>query len=244
MNARFFSLDNQWNVVHLPERPNGFGVLVLGDKDHFVEGSTSLWIQHTGRSRLVQYLLEKGYTVFYSNLYGRHWGCDQSLRLAQQLYHLVMKQEILNKRIHVLAEGMGALLALRLMESNEDGFRCVALLNPCLDFQAHVEHEKQNKFFYKQLVREIRQAYGIEEEKLDEFINGLPKLTSYHSTVPVKIWAMTNSMSPYPIFHRRHYEEHRQKIGAPIALSLYLPEKKYLFERSLVHFFEGNEKEL
>ncbi|MFC3883712.1 alpha/beta hydrolase [Bacillus songklensis] len=244
MNARFFSLDNQWNVVHLPERPNGFGVLVLGDKDHFVEGSTSLWIQHIGRSQLVRYLLDKGYTVFYSNLYGRHWGSDKSLRLAKQLYHLVMKQEILNKRIHVLAEGMGALLALRLVESNEDFFRGMALLNPCLDFRAHVEHEKQNKLFYKQLIKEIRQAYGIEEEELNEFLNKLPQLTDYQSTIPVKIWAMTNNISSYPIFHRRHYEEHRLKLGSPVALSLYLPEQKYLFERSLVHFFEENEKVL
>ncbi|HWO98047.1 MAG TPA: alpha/beta hydrolase [Bacillus sp. (in: firmicutes)] len=244
MNARFFSLDNQWNVVHLPDRPNGFGVLVLGDKNHFVEGSTSLWIQHAGRWQLVQSLLDKGYTVFYSNLYGRHWGSEKALRLAKQLYHLIMKQEILNKQIHVLAEGMGALLALKWMESNADCFRCAAFLNPCLDFQAYWEHEKQNKFFYKQLVKEIKLAYGIEEEKIDEWIEGLPKLTDYQSTIPLKIWAMTNSMSHYPILHSKYYEEHRQALGAPISLSLYLPEKKYLFERSLVHFFEENEKVL
>jgi hypothetical protein len=244
MNARFFNLDNQWNVVHLPNQPNGFGVLVLGDKDHFVEGSTSLWIQHAGRSQLIQSLLDKGYTVFYSNLYGRHWGSDKALRLAKQLYHLIMKQEILNKHIHVLAEGMGALLAMKFMESTQGVFRCAAFLNPCLDFQAYWEQEKQNKFFYKQLGKEIKLAYGIEEEHIDEWIEGLPKLTECESKTPMKIWVMTNNTNHYPILHSKHYEEHRQQLGAPISLSLYLPEKKYLFEQSLVRFFEENEKVL
>ena len=142
--STLFSLDTQWNVVHVPERPNGFGVLVLGDKDHFVESSTSLWIQHGGRSQLLQCLQDEGYTVFYSNLYGRHWGSPEAYHLAKQLYHLVMKQEILNKRIHILAEGMGALLALQLMENDGNTFiRSAGLLNPCIDLHTHAEHEKQ-----------------------------------------------------------------------------------------------------
>ncbi|MEK1831510.1 hypothetical protein AAAC51_29320 [Priestia megaterium] len=53
----------------------------MGDKDHFVESSTSLWIQHGGRSQLLQCLQDEGYTVFYSNLYGRHWGLQKHITL-------------------------------------------------------------------------------------------------------------------------------------------------------------------
>ncbi|WP_110114565.1 alpha/beta hydrolase [Bacillus sp. CGMCC 1.16541] len=244
IDRRFFSLDNQWSVVHVPEKPNGFGVLILGDKDHFVESSTSLWIQHAGRSQLVTYLQDQGYTVFYSNLYGRHWGSLKACRLAKQLYHLMMKQEILNKRIHILAEGMGALIALQLMESGEDSIRSVAFLNPCIDFHAHVRYEKANKLFYRQMMKELSQAYEVERKKVDHVIATYPSLSSFQSILPTKIWTTANEATHYPFFHSKNYESHRNNLQAPITLSLYLMEKKYLFQHALTHFYEQCEKEL
>jgi hypothetical protein len=245
IHRRFFSLDTQWNVVHVPERPNGFGVLVLGDKDHFVESSTSLWIQHGGRSQLLQCLQDEGYTVFYSNLYGRHWGSPEAYHLAKQLYHLVMKQEILNKRIHILAEGMGALLALQLMENDGNTFvRSAGLLNPCIDLHTHAEHEKNNKFFYKQFTKDLTQAYKVERKQVSKLIKEYPSVTELKSTLPVKIWTAPNASTHYPIAHSKKYELHREELHSPIMLSLYLPEKNYLFERSLLQFYKQNEKVL
>ncbi|WP_210610961.1 alpha/beta hydrolase [Priestia flexa] len=244
MHRRFFSLDTQWNVVHVPEKPNGFGVLVLGDKDHFVESSTSLWIQHGGRSQLLQYLQDEGYTVFYSNLYGRHWGSPKANRLAKQLYHLIMKQEILNKRIHILAEGMGALLAMQLMEGGETFIRSVALLNPCIDLHTHASHEKQNKFFYKQFTRDMTIAYDVERKQVAKMIAQYPTCEQLTSTLPVKIWTTANEVTHYPLIHSKQYEQHRLSLQSPISLSLYLMEKKYLFERSLLQFYKLNEKVL
>ncbi|TYR79525.1 alpha/beta hydrolase [Priestia megaterium] len=244
MHRRFFSLDTQWNVVHVPERPNGFGVLVLGDKDHFVESSTSLWIQHGGRAQLLQYLQEEGYTVFYSNLYGRHWGCPKANRLAKQLYHLTMKQEILNKRIHILAEGMGALLAIQLMEGGESFIRSVALLNPCIDLHTHVEHEKNHKFFYKQFMRDMTQAYEIDRKQVRNIISNYLKIEQLKATLPVKIWTSANEATHYPLLHSKRYEQHREQLQSPISLSLYLMEKRYLFERSLSQFYKQHEKVL
>ena len=43
-------------------------------------------------------LIEEGYTVFSSNLYGRHWGNDQSVRLAKRLYDVVLRKETLNAK--------------------------------------------------------------------------------------------------------------------------------------------------
>jgi len=241
ITQRFFNLDNQWCVVHIPNKPNGFGVLVLGDRDHFVEGSTSLWIQHRGRWNLLQLLLDHGYTIFYAHLYGRNWGSSKAYRLAKQLYHLVMKQETLNKRVHILAEGMGALLALQLMEKEPHLFRSTAFLNPCIDFQAHIEHEKNYKFFYKQLMKEIKSAYEINEKQVDQVIANSLKVQDLTATVPASIWATTNDAHHFPLFHSKLYEEQRKKINSPIRLSLHIAEKKYLFHHSLLHFYRKNE---
>ncbi|WP_232284421.1 hypothetical protein [Bacillus timonensis] len=148
-NRIFFKLDTEWSALHLPKRPNGFAVLIIGDKTNFVEKDTSYWIQNYARSQILEYLKDQGYTVFYSNLYGANWGNPASVKLAAQLYHIIMKREILNRRIHVLAEGMGALTAMQLNEKLEGAIRSMAFLNPCIDLVAHIENEKNISFFIK-----------------------------------------------------------------------------------------------
>ena len=50
---------------------------------------------------------EAVHRLFNSNLFGRHWGAEKAVTYAKQLIHSVLKQEILNPKIHILAEGMG-----------------------------------------------------------------------------------------------------------------------------------------
>ncbi|MBD2794739.1 alpha/beta hydrolase, partial [Xenorhabdus sp. CUL] len=47
---RFFYLEKEPCVIYLPEKPNGFSVMLLGDYNYFIENGTSLWTQHAGRS--------------------------------------------------------------------------------------------------------------------------------------------------------------------------------------------------
>jgi alpha-beta hydrolase superfamily lysophospholipase len=156
-----------------------------------------------------------------------------------------MKQEILNKRIHILAEGMGALLALQLMENDGNTFiRSAGLLNPCIDLHTHAEHEKNNKFFYKQFTKDLTQAYKVERKQVSKLIKEYPSVTELKSTLPVKIWTAPNASTHYPIAHSKKYELHREELHSPIMLSLYLPEKNYLFERSLLQFYKQHEKVL
>lgn len=42
-------------------------------------------------------------------------GAEKAVTYAKQLIHSVLKQEILNPKIHILAEGMGALVADELL---------------------------------------------------------------------------------------------------------------------------------
>jgi hypothetical protein len=237
IKERFFQLDEQWCTIHLPERPNGFAIFVLGDTNHFVNEKTSFWMQNAGRCQLIEELREYGYTIFYSNLYGRHWGSPKAVRLAKQLIYYVLKSEILNNRIYLLAEGMGALVALRLIEMIPNQIRAAAMLNPCLDLQAQVAYEKENKFFYKRIIREIALAYEVAEENVESVLCTLP---TEQECVPVKIWQMSG-ITHYPSsLHCRKYEELRKTWGCPISVIYHLPEKRYGFSHAINKFYQEN----
>ncbi|WP_044748691.1 alpha/beta hydrolase [Bacillus alveayuensis] len=237
IKERFFQLDEQWCTIHLPERPNGFAILIIGDTNHFVNEKTSFWMQHAGRSQLIEELRRYGYTIFYSNLYGRHWGSPKAVRLAKQLIYYVLKSEILNNRIYLLAEGMGALVALRLIDALPNRIRAVAMLSPCLDLQAQVTYEQENKFFYKRMIKEIASAYEVDDENVSTILWSLP---TKKECIPVKIWQMSG-VTHYPSsLHCRKYEELRKTWNCPIAVIYHLPEKRYGFSQAIHKFFQEN----
>ncbi|MBD8067549.1 hypothetical protein [Bacillus sp. PS06] len=244
MNSRFFQLDGEWCVVHLPNKPNGFAVFVIGDKNHFVEENSSFWVQNLGRLQLIEYLLDQGYTVFYSNLYGKHWGSGRAVSLALRLYHIIVKTEILNKRIHILAEGMGSLVALQLMNDRLEHIRSVVMMNPCISMKQHLEDEKEHKFFYKNLVKELRSAYGFDESISKEEIER--KLPSIEMSLkyPVKIWQTTTNFLYRPEKHSRTYEEYREENKSPISLTYYLADKRFSIGQSICKFYQEYEKNL
>jgi len=240
-NKQFFKLDTEWSALHLPKRPNGFAVLIIGDKTNFVEESTSFWIQNYARSQILEYLKDEGYTVFYSNLYGANWGNPPSVKLAKQLYHIVMKREILNTRIHILAEGMGALTALQLSKRMRGEIRSMAFLNPCIDLVAHIENERKNKFFYKKLLKEVAKAYHLEEREVEFKIKDLaPKDNLAIQDIPIKIWHNTNERTYTPEIHSKKYESGNEMV----TLSYHISENTYAFSRSIGSFYKENEKEL
>jgi hypothetical protein len=239
VTERYFQLQSEWNVIHLPDKPTGFGVLVIGDKSQFVEESASFWSQHYGRMQILSALRSEGYTLFNSNLFGRHWGSEKAVSFAKKLIHVVLKKEILNEKIHVLAEGMGALVALELMERIPEKIRSVAMLNPCLDLNTHIKTEKDHKFFYKRIRKEIIDAYQLDDKQV---LPRFPNMTQYNNTLPVRIWErMQGGVYQYQ-FHSKKYEEHRKNLKEPIVLSFYLAEQPFRLQQSIVKFFKENEK--
>ncbi|MFC5775245.1 alpha/beta hydrolase [Ectobacillus antri] len=237
VTERFFYLEQEPCVIHLPEKPNGFGIMILGDYHHFVESGTSLWLQHSGRSRLLEELRNMGYTLFTSNLYGRHWGAEKAMRLAKRLYHVVMKKEILNDKIHMIAEGMGALIALDMMQDMP--VRSAVMFNPCLDLPAHLHAEKEHKFFYGRLVKELTYSYEMKEENILTHIKK-HSFRNYHSSVPVKMLIPIHEKKERKAIYRE-FEQMRAKSGNPIALSFHLKEHKYKTARSIIQFFKKHE---
>ncbi|WP_349410243.1 alpha/beta hydrolase [Pseudalkalibacillus sp. SCS-8] len=241
---RFFKLNDQCVITHIPERPNGFAIILIGDVNHYVTDQTSSWLQHPERSKFLDDLCSFGYTIFYSNLYGRHWGNERSVDLLNRMYHTILKQEIINPKIHILAEGMGALSALKWLEGHGEKTRSAAFLNPCLSLKVHGEAVREQKLFYKSFHREICQAYELSEHEADEFIQNHRGYRSYTSNKPVKIWHNMHG-SPYSFMnHSRAYEHFRDEIGAPISLSLQLSGNKQDFARKVKFFFQQHEKDL
>lgn len=241
---RYFTIDDQWCVLHLPEKPNGFGVLVIGDVNHYVDEDTALWTQHTERQRMLATLLDEGYTVFYSHLYGRNWGSPDAVELAKQLVSVVMRKETLNEKVHLLAEGMGGLTAVRMIEDVPEYVRSAAMINPCLDLHAHLKKEQETRLFYKRLSHEIADAYHVSNDKVEETVSRAPGLEKNRSTVPSKIWHATNRTSYGADEHSRPYEQIKQKAKAPITLTFHLPEKQFSFGKAVSSFFRQYEHRL
>jgi hypothetical protein len=244
IDKRTFQIDNQWNIIHLPKRPNGFAIMIIGDSSHYVDAHTSLWKQNTQRATLIQSLKNQGYTIFYSNLYGRHWGSPKAVILAKRLYHYVMKHEILNPKIHLVSEGMGSLVALRLMEDMEKQIRSALFINPCMDLRHHFNHERQNRLFYKRLVREISSAYQAEAEEIVKLVNKQPQIKDLTAKTPVRIWHAARGVAFNFRDHSRTYEKRRLEIQSPISLSIHVHESAFNPAKAFQEFFKDNEKVL
>lgn len=241
---RFFKIEDEWNVVHLPNRPNGFAILVIGDVNHYVEEDTSNWLQNPLRNQLLEGLEEKGYTIFYSNLFGRNWGSQKAVKFLEGLYHFILRSEIINKNIHLLAEGMGGLVAMKLMKHMEPNIRSAVLIDPCLDLNAHLEMEKENKLFYKRLCRELSIAYELPERIIERNIAGSYDLCEYLTKTPIKVFDSTNKTAYPASIHSRKLETLRNNTGYPIDLSFHLFEQRYQYIDSLVKFYRKHEKVL
>ena len=240
MENRNFQMDNQWNVIHYPEKPTGFGILIIGDERHFVDESKCFWTQNEGRLAIINQFKESGYTIFSSNLYGRNWGSDHAIELAQRLYQQVIRSEILNNKVHVIAEGMGALVAVRLMEKMKGQLRSVVLVNPILSLKKHIELEKEHKFFYKKLMRELTAAHMKDQVTLERELQNMEDDVNLDLGIPIKIINVMSSGKSY------NQSKLLQQILAKTEISptYIVPEKKQQLGNMIKKFFNQYEKVL
>lgn len=240
MESRVFKMDTQWNIIYYPARPTGFGVLIIGDERNFVDESKCFWTQNEGKQAILNELKEKGYTIFSSNLYGRHWGSESAVELAQQVYEQVIRSEILNTKIHILAEGMGALVAIKLMEKMNQSIRSVILLNPILSLKHHLEQEKEHKFFYKKLIRELTAAYEWSQSELENKIAAMEDNIHLNGKIPVKIIHVLSGGRSYN--QSKQYK--KLLASSTINPTFILPEKKLQIGKICINFYHQYESEL
>lgn len=244
MENRNFQLDTEWNIIHYPEKPTGFGVLIIGDERHFVDERNSFWLQNEGKLGIIKKLKESGYTIFSSNLYGRNWGSDKAAELAQKLYQYVIRYEILNRKIHILAEGMGALVAIKLLNKMQGQLRSVVFINPILSLKHHLEQEKEHKFFFKKLTKEMEIAYHSSFKQLEKEIREQNDTIPLHYGTPIK---MIHVLSGGKFYNQARLYQNLLKQDVEkkvIDTTFILPEKKQQIGAIVVKFFQQYEKVL
>lgn len=244
MENRNFQLDAEWSIIHYPEKPTGFGILIIGDERHFVDERNSFWLQNEGRLAIINQLKEAGYTIFSSNLYGRNWGSEKAATLALRLYQHVLRNEILNEKIHIIAEGMGALVALNLFEKMKGQIRSAVLLNPVLSLQDQLKQEKEHKFFYKKLVKEIETAYQQDISSIETEIFGAEQNMTFEDKPPIKLIHVMSGARSYNQAKLNQQLLKKEIETHLVHTSFILPEKKQQIGPTIVKFFKSQEKVL
>ncbi|WP_100373530.1 alpha/beta hydrolase [Bacillus sp. FJAT-45037] len=245
IDQTFFTIENQRNVLFFPERPNGFAVLIIGDHAKSVEENTSIWHQHPERHQFITSLINQGYTIFTSELFGAHWGNQRAVDYIEQLYHLVYKKALLNKRIHVVSENSGALVSLSLMKRRPDFFRSAFFINPCLSLEVYEKQEKQNKLYYKRFRKEIAQAYGINEDQTDvsEVFNTIDLENMICPPMQI-VHDVTNKRFPFEQ-HSRPFSIACERVGKKASISLHGNGKNYSsYVAPILRFFKKHEEKL
>lgn len=245
MESRNFQLDTEWNVIHYPEKPSGFGILVLGDERNFVDAESSFWVQNEGKSTLLKKFKEEGYTIFYSNLYGKNWGNDKAVNLARRLYEHIIRTEIINGKIHIIAEGMGALVALRLMnEMGPKQIRTCVLINPIVSLHHHLELEKEHKFFYKKLLKELSVSFDEEMKHVETKIKQVNENALLENDlIPLKVIQILSDRRAYKQANllKSLTVSWREK-ELPFSICYILPEKRQGIGGQIVSFLKKNER--
>lgn len=245
MENRNFQLDTEWNMIHYPPQPNGFGILIIGDDRNFVNQRESYWTQNEGKRILIDFLKEQGYTSFYSNLYGKNWGSEKALQLAKRLYEYIIRAEILNQKIHIIAEGMGALIAIKLMVEMKKSIRSVVLLNPILSLKDHLEREKEHKFFFKKLSNEIRTAFQTKEKDISKWMEIVNEKRIEDTQIPAKIiHILQNGRSYFQSKDLKKASVIWEEEKLPIFVSYVLPDKRNAIPKQIVQFLKKYEQEL
>ncbi|UCZ51974.1 hypothetical protein LGQ02_14080 [Bacillus shivajii] len=243
ISKRHFLIDEKDCLIHLPEKPNGFAICILGDKQQYVKRETSYWLQNHERKALLEKLLDEGYTVFYSNHEGVHWGNEDATLLSERLIQQVLKTEILNSSIHVFAEGMGVLLAMNLLNKGYLNLRSAILFNPCFHLQRHHADEKSNIFFYKKFRQEIRKAYHVHENEIEGVLEKQKETyEKWSSEVPLQIYQAVYQAPYSPDSHVRPFLEEKKDHFQSIETTFYMPGKSIdQFIKGFVRFFHKHE---
>ena len=147
MNYRIFKLNNEYCIIHYPNQPNGFGVLIIGDDDQYVGENNSNWLDNYNRLNILQSFIDEGYTIFYTNFGSKQMGNAKSVEQVHDLYEHIKRTEILNEKIHIIAEGIGALIAVDFLENKADFIRSIVFINPVFSLTWLLEILKISHFY-------------------------------------------------------------------------------------------------
>jgi hypothetical protein len=126
------------------------------------------------------------------------------------------------------------------MEKMKEQIRSVVLINPILSLKFHLEQEKEHKFFYKNLIRELTSAYQIEENELISMVYNTDTFIKLDFDIPVKIIHVLSGGKSYNQSKQYQHILNMTKI-TPYFI---VPEKKQQLGKIIIKFFFNHEKVL
>lgn len=222
MNYRIFTLNNELCIIHYPYKPNGFGVLIIGGKEQYVEQNKSNWLDNYNRRNILEALMAEGYTVFYSNFGKEHMGNERSIEQMIDLYEYVKRTEILNEKIHIIAEGTGALIASNLLENKAGMIRSIVFINPIFSLNWLLDLLKNQPFMYKRALKVIADAYSIHEDQCEKLIKKKDGKVILHKLPYIIIHILEHGIqdNEWIQLYKRHF---KNDIG---NIQVLLPEKR------------------
>lgn len=222
MNYRIFTLNNELCIIHYPYKPNGFGVLINGGKEQYVEQNKSNWLDNYNRRNILEALMAEGYTVFYSNFGKEHMGNERSIEQVKDLYEYVKRTEILNEKIHIIAEGTGALIASNLLENKAGMIRSIVFINPIFSLNWLLDLLKNQPFMYKRALKVIADAYSIHEDQCEKLIKKKDGKVILHKLPYIIIHILEHGIqdNEWIQLYKRHF---KNDIG---NIQVLLPEKR------------------
>ena len=224
MELRRFVLNGEPCIIHYPERPNGFAILLLANLHEFLPSQGEhYWQRQETRRKMLDAFLARGYTVYFSNCFGQHMGKEAAFKLARDLYEYVKRTEILNDRIHIIAENLGAKLALRFLENNPEALRSIVFLNPLFSLRWQGELLKEQPFVYQRFLQEVAKAYQCPEEESETLILKEPLFVTVDHCPYKIIHILKNGM--YDEKWVRMYQQYLTGQGP--ALHMLLREKEH-----------------
>lgn len=238
MNQKTFRFNNKWTTIFYPERPSGFSILLIGGDNHYITEKSNYWMEHPGKRQMVEHLLGKGYTLVSTNL-GSHWGNEGAAESLAELYAYFIRQEIVNEKIHLLAEGTGALLLEKICALLEGKIRSIGMINPELSLGKRYEKEKENKFFHKKFMKEVSLAYKIEADEVSQWIKG-----KHDCHLPTEIPVfLIQVMNHYERDLTAYYQDLAHELSN-LEINYVTPEKRYSIPYLMNSFFRRHEKQL
>ncbi|MEQ6375480.1 hypothetical protein RZN22_02910 [Bacillaceae bacterium S4-13-58] len=245
--TRMFHLKQEPCFVHVPNKPNGFAILYLGDQGQRVDEDHTFWWENPNRKEILRGLLDQGYVLFTSRLFMDHWGNDRSIELLDHLYHKVVRTEIINSRIHVLAEGMGALAALKWGSKSNQYIRSFVFLSPCIDLNEYYKKESENRVGKQRIRKQIAKAYNMEKEDLDEIEKQEETIfedyNEWISTIPSILFQDPKDGS-YPVeSHGRKWESKLQEEDTAVIIKFIFKEDYHTLPQKMKEFLREWEKD-
>ena len=151
--------------------------------------------------------------------------------------------EILNEKVHIIAEGMGAIVALKLLQDMNASIRSIILINPILSLKYHLELEKDRKFFYKRLIKELEFSHEMKFQELLEKIQDSGEYICLNSAVPIKIiHVLSDNRSYKQSQFLKELSVKWDKAKRPFSICYMVPEKKQQLPKQMIQFFKLHEE--